>query len=37
MPPAAQRYVEYIEKHAGAPVKLIGVGGDRTQTINRGL
>ena len=37
LPEAARNYVEYIEKHAGAPVKLIGVGADRSQTINRGL
>ena len=37
LPAAAQSYVEYIEKSAGAPVKLIGTGPDRNQTINRGL
>jgi adenylosuccinate synthase len=37
LPEAARNYVNYIEKHAGAPVKLVGVGPDRTQTINRGL
>ena len=37
LPEAAQNYVRYIEKRAGAPVKLIGVGPARNQTINRGL
>ncbi|MDR1979388.1 MAG: adenylosuccinate synthase [Synergistaceae bacterium] len=37
LPEKAQNYVRYIEKHAGAPVKVIGVGADRNQTINRGL
>ncbi|MDR2523718.1 MAG: adenylosuccinate synthase [Synergistaceae bacterium] len=37
LPAAAQKYVEYIEKGAGAPVQLIGTGPDRNQTINRGL
>jgi adenylosuccinate synthase len=37
LPAAAQAYVQYIEKHLDTPVKLIGVGGDRLQTINRGL
>jgi adenylosuccinate synthase len=37
LPQKAQDYVRYIEKHAGAPVKLIGVGADRNQTINRGF
>ncbi|MCL2009838.1 MAG: adenylosuccinate synthase [Synergistaceae bacterium] len=37
LPAEAQNYVNYIEDHAGAPVKLIGVGPDRNQTINRGL
>ena len=37
LPREAQGYVEYIEKGLGVPVKLIGVGQDRGQTINRGL
>jgi len=37
LPEGAQNYVRYIEERAGAPVKLIGVGPDRSQTINRGL
>ena len=37
LPEAARNYVRYIEEHAGAPVKLIGVGGDRAQTIDLGL
>ena len=37
LPATAQKYVEYIEKGAGAPVQLIGTGPDRNQTINRGL
>jgi adenylosuccinate synthase len=37
LPEKAQSYVRYIEKHAGAPIKLIGVGPDRNQTINRGF
>ncbi len=37
LPETARNYVQYIEKHTGVPVKLIGVGGDRAQTINRGL
>ncbi|NLL37587.1 MAG: adenylosuccinate synthase [Fretibacterium sp.] len=37
LPEAAQHYVNWIEKQLGVPVKLIGVGGERSQTINRGL
>jgi adenylosuccinate synthase len=37
LPEAAQNYVRYIEERAGAPIKLIGVGPDRNQTIDRGL
>jgi adenylosuccinate synthase len=37
LPEAAKNYVSYIEKHLEAPVKLIGVGPGREQTINRGL
>jgi len=37
LPVEAQNYVRYIEERAGAPVKLIGVGPDRSRAINRGL
>ena len=37
LPAEARNYVEYIEKELGSPIKLIGVGQDRTQTIDRGL
>ena len=37
LPHEARDYVEYIEKGLGVPVKFIGVGQDRSQTINRGL
>jgi len=37
LPEAAQNYVRYIEERAGAPVKIIGVGPDRSQTINLGI
>ena len=37
LPREAQGYVEYIEKGLGVPVKLIGVGQERSQTIDRGL
>ena len=37
LPREARDYVEYIEKGLGVPVKLIGVGQDRGQTIDRGL
>ena len=37
LPEAAQNYVRYIEERTDAPVKLIGVGPARNQTINRGL
>jgi len=37
LPLEAQNYVRYIEERTGVSVKLIGVGRDRNQTINRGL
>ena len=37
LPREARDYVEYIEKGLGVPVKLIGVGQERSQTIDRGL
>ena len=37
LPREARDYVEYIEKGLGVPVKFIGVGQDRGQTIDRGL
>ena len=37
LPSAAQEYVKYIEKGLGAPVQMVAVGPDRTQTINRGI
>jgi adenylosuccinate synthase len=37
LPKNARDYVRFIEEHAGAPVKLIGVGADRSQTITRGF
>ncbi|MEO0482641.1 MAG: adenylosuccinate synthase [Planctomycetota bacterium] len=36
LPAAARAYVERVERAAGAPVTLIGVGPDRAQTITRG-
>jgi adenylosuccinate synthase len=36
LPAAARRYVERIEAFVGVPVRTIGVGPDRTQTIERG-
>ncbi|MEZ6210406.1 MAG: adenylosuccinate synthase [Phycisphaerales bacterium] len=36
LPGDARRYVEFIETFAGAPVRMIGVGPDREQTIIRG-
>ncbi len=35
LPDSARGYVEFIERFAGAPINLIGVGPDRTQTIIR--
>ena len=37
LPEAARNFVLYIEKQLGVPVSLIGVGPDRSQTINRGF
>lgn len=37
LPREAQDFVAYIEKGLGVPIKLIGVGQDRSQTIDRGL
>ncbi len=37
LPKEARSFVEYIEKALGVPIKLIGVGQDRNQTIDRGL
>ena len=37
LPREARGYVEYIEKGLGVLVKLIGVGQERSQTIDRGL
>ena len=37
LPANAQSYVKYIEDTLKTPVKLIGVGADRNQTINRGM
>jgi len=33
LPAEARRYVEFIEEYVGVPVRLIGVGPDRVQTI----
>jgi adenylosuccinate synthase len=35
LPEAARRYVELIESFVGVPVRTIGVGPDRAQTIER--
>ena len=37
LPAAAQDYVRYIERELNAPVKLVAVGPDRAQTIDRGM
>ena len=37
LPANAQSYVKYIEQKLNTPIALIGVGADRTQTINRGI
>ncbi|RRD65833.1 adenylosuccinate synthase [Fretibacterium sp. OH1220_COT-178] len=37
LPDAAQNFVRFIEAQLDVPVKLIGVGPDRAQTIDRGL
>jgi adenylosuccinate synthase len=36
LPPAAVAYVEAVESLAGAPVAVVSVGPERTQTIMRG-
>jgi adenylosuccinate synthase len=35
LPDAARRYVTALEEHAGAPIVLVSVGPERTQTIER--
>jgi len=35
LPETARRYVTAIEEHAGAPIVLVSVGPERTQTIER--
>ncbi len=35
LPEAARRYVTALEEHAGAPIVLVSVGPERTQTIER--
>jgi adenylosuccinate synthase len=35
LPDAARRYVTAVEEHAGAPIVLVSVGPERTQTIER--
>lgn len=35
LPENARKYVEYIEKFVGVPIKYIGTGPARDQTINR--
>lgn len=35
LPSNAQKYVEFIESFVGAPIRLVGVGPDREQTIIR--
>jgi adenylosuccinate synthase len=35
LPDAARRYVTALEDHAGAPIVLVSVGPERTQTIER--
>lgn len=37
LPQQARNYVEYIEKGLALPIRLIGVGQDRSQIIDRGL
>lgn len=37
LPKAARDYVEYVEKHCGIPIMLIGVGPGRDDTIHRGI
>ena len=33
LPPAARAYLQAIEKHIDCPVKMVGVGPDRTQNL----
>lgn len=35
LPPALNKYIEFIEKECGVPVSLVSVGPDRTQTLHR--
>jgi adenylosuccinate synthase len=35
LPETARRYVTAVEEHAGAPIALVSVGPERTQTIER--
>ena len=35
LPETARRYVTAVEEHAGAPIVLVSVGPERTQTIER--
>lgn len=35
LPAAAKKYIELIERETGVPVKMIGVGPDREQNINK--
>ena len=37
LPSAARNYVQYIERKLDVPVRLIAVGPDRSQTIDRGI
>ncbi len=35
LPPAAQRYIEMIERSVGVPVRVVSVGPERSQTLTR--
>ncbi|NHZ70559.1 MAG: adenylosuccinate synthase [Proteobacteria bacterium] len=35
LPPNARSYIEYIEEHAGVPIKTVSVGPGRLATLNR--
>jgi adenylosuccinate synthase len=35
LPPAAQRYIEMIERFIGVPVRMVSVGPERSQTLSR--
>jgi adenylosuccinate synthase len=35
LPPETQRYVKRLEQLIGAPIRMMSVGPDRTQTIIR--